>query len=512
MQPYMSVRFHILQVLFGCILIFRPADARQATISGSEPGYAGCVLAVCTIDNYISATDIKLGECTVAANGAFSVQIPCKSTQTVYMRLGVFKAHLCVEPGFDYEVKLPPRTDKTPEEAASPFFQYAKLYLSTIQVKDNRAQTIPSGSELNMQLMVFNSSFNPLYDQLAVDAARRKPVRTDSIISGFKQGIHPANSSYFNSYAFYRTGLLYYAAQQNGVKYISNMYFAKRPVLYDNEAYMELFNITYDKYFMYFGRSKAGEEIYTTINQEKSFSGLKRLLGQDGILPGDSLRELVIIKNICDEFYADRFSRQSLLLLLDSAIVQTKIERHKEIAGQVRSKITRLLRGFEPPVFSLYNQDSIPVTLQSYRGKYLYLMFCTTQNYVCISQYELLKNLYDMHGKWLQIAVVSADDSFAHMRDVRQKNRFQWDFLHIAGDPDILGKYDVRIFPTCYLIDPAGKLVLSPAPAAGDNIEWTLYQELQNKKLWDEYVKKGWIVDQKRTDKRFELDLGVPSP
>jgi len=221
---------------------------------------------------------------------------------------------------------------------------------------------------------------------------------------------------------------------------------------------------------------------------------LKRLLAQDGVLPSDSLRELVILKNIHDEFYADRFSRGALLHMLDSAIVHTKAVRHKEIAGEIRSKITKLLRGFEPPDFELYNQDSTLVSLRDYRGKYVFLMFCTTQNYVCLQQYRLIEDLYRRHHKWLQIVVVSVDEHLSDMRSFREKSGYQWDFLHFANNPDILKNYDVRIFPTAYFINPEGKLVLSPAPTAEDRLERTLWQELNSIGLWQEYIRKGWIT------------------
>ena len=496
-----------LKVFFLVMLAFiNTSKAQQVTLSGSDPAYAGCVLTFYTIDNHFSNSEIKLGKCTVATNGDFTVNIPCRDARLIYTHLGVFHVRFFVEPGFSYEIKLPPRTDKSPEEMASPFFEEVTVWMHILSAKNSTGQQIAPETELNFRIYGFDGTFNPLYDQLAVDAAMKRPVaRIDSTINNFRKELPHTGNDYFDHYAFYRSGLLYYAAQRNGVKYISNAYFANKPLLYDNEAYMELFNTTYNKYFMYFGRT--GNDIYNVINGQASFSGLKRLLAQDGALPTDDLCELVILKNIYDEFYSDRFSRQALLCLLDSAIVQTKVERHKELAGEIRSKITKLLRGYEPPAFSLYNQDSALVTLQSYRGKYIYLMFCTTQNYVCLSQHELLEKLYQAHHKWLQIVVVSADEQLSDMSNFRQKNGYQWDFLHFANDPDVLKKYDVRIFPTCYLIDPDGKLVLSPAPAANDNLERTLFFELNGKGLWQEYIRKGWIEKPKNTDKRFELNF-----
>jgi len=488
------------------LMTFHQSAAQQVTISGNDSEYAGCVISFYAIDNYFCTSEIILGESTVATNGAFTVHIPCRDARLIYSRLGVFHVRFVIEPGFSYEVKLPPRIDKTPGEAESLFFEEVKVYMNILSVNDKKGQKVDPAKELNFLIYRFDEVFNPLYDRLAVDAVMKRPVtRLDSIINAFRKGLSSTGNRYSDYYTFYRSGLLYYAAQRGGVRYISNEYFANKPLLYDNEAYMELFNTTYDRYFMYFGRGN--DAIYETINRQGSFSGLKRLLAQDGTFPSDSLCELVILKNIYDEFYADRFSRGALLHLLDSAKVHTKIERHRQLAGEIRSKITKLLRGFEPPDFSLYNQDSALVSLQHYKGKYLYLMFCTTQNYVCLNQYELLEKLYKEHEKWLQIVVVSVDERLSDMRYFREKSGYRWDFLHFANDPDILKKYDIRTFPTNFLIDPEGKLVWSPAPDADDQLERKLWQELNSKGVWQEYIRKGLIYVPNEVDRHFNLDF-----
>ena len=475
------------------LMMFPPSTAQEVTISGNAAEYVGCVLTFYSIDNYFSNNEIKMAECTVPANGHFMLRFPCRDVRLIYTYLGIFQVRLFVEPGCNYEVMLPQRIDKLPEEAESPFFEEVPVKMNILSVSDSNGLKVAFEKELNFMIYKFDEIFNPLYDQLAVDAARRCPVAyLDASIHYFREQLPRTDNHYFNRYAFYRSGLLYYAAQRGGIKQISNEYFARQPVLYNNTAYMELFNATYDKYFMYFGRSV--DAIYEVINRQGSFSGLKRLLAQDGMLLTDSLCEAVILKNIHDEFYADRFSRRALLHLLDSAMVHTKIERHRELSGDIRSKITKLLRGFEPPPFELYNQDSTLVSLQDYRGKYVYLMFCTTQNYVCLQQYRLIEDLYRRHHKWLSIVVVSVDEHLSEMRSFRQKSGCQWDFLHFANDPDILKKYDVRIFPTGYFIDPEGKLVLSPAPAAEDQLERTMWLELNSIGLWQEYIRQGMIT------------------
>ena len=487
-DEFRKIMFSSVFILMLCATI----DAQQVTISGVEPEYAGCVLSFYAINNYFSNGEIELGECTIPVNGSFTISFPCSAPRLVYTRLGIYRVRFWVEPGFSYEVKLPPRIDKTPEEKESPFFEELTVLMNFLSVKNQKNEEISAEKELNFLIHSFDGIFNPLYDQLTMDAVRRRPVaRLDSAIRNFRERLPQTENSCFDQYAFYRSGLLYYAAQRSGTKFISNDYFVGKPALYDNEAYMELFNVTYDKYFMFFGRNN--DAIFEVINRQGSFGGLKRLLAIDGVLPDESLRELVILKNIHDEFYADRFSRGALLHLLDSAMVHSKIERHRVIAGEIRSKITKLLRGFDPPAFELLNHDSTMVSLQQYRGKYVYLTFCTTQNLVCLTQYQLLEDLYRRHHQWLSIVVVSLDERLSDMRSFRQKSGYQWDFLHYANDPDVVKNYDVRILPTGYFIDPEGKLVLSPVLADNDQLERTIWLELNAIGVWQEYIRKGWI-------------------
>jgi peroxiredoxin len=243
---------------------------------------------------------------------------------------------------------------------------------------------------------------------------------------------------------------------------------------------------------MYIGRTAENKVIYDIINTRHSYRDLKTMLQREGNLPNDSLLEVVALQNLYSEFYSNRFSRQGLLEVLEELISDTRVERYREIGQQMRAKLTHLLAGFAPPAFSLCNQDSVPVSLDHYRGKYVYLMFCTTQNYVCFKQYDVMKDLYDIHRRWLQFVVISADDSFAHMRDFRKRNGYQWDFLHTARQSSVVHDYDVRAFPAAFLIDPDGKLVAAPAPEA-TLLEHYLYVELNRKGLWNDYLRKGWI-------------------
>jgi peroxiredoxin len=298
------------------------------------------------------------------------------------------------------------------------------------------------------------------------------------IQSNFSNIQHP----YFKDYYNYRMGLLKFTSTRFKSKNISDNYFLNKPVLYDNPAFMELFNQVYDNYFVYFGRTKLGKVIYDDINASKSLSKLKATLDQDKVLANDALKELVILKGLHDGCYEMQFSRSSMLQILDSLINTTTVEKHRIIGKDIREKVTRLMVGYQPPPFKLLNQDSVWVSLNDFKGSYVYIFFCSTQNYACLKEFDQLKKLKEKHGDILKIITISFDDSLSDVRQFVAKSKYSWTFLHYGSQPEIIKEYDIRAFPTCYFLDKDGKLAMSPAPAPSEYFEEHLFKYLLSKK------------------------------
>jgi thioredoxin-related protein len=71
----------------------------------------------------------------------------------------------------------------------------------------------------------------------------------------------------------------------------------------------------------------------------------------------------------------------------------------------------------------------------------------------------------------VDVVVISVDDDPAQLKAFRDRERYQWHFLHYSYHPDILKQYDIKALPTYFLLDKEGKLLLSPAPSPLGNIE-----------------------------------------
>jgi peroxiredoxin len=457
--------------------------AEKIAIHGNSIEYKGVELTFYHYANQISDKEVLLASTKVDEKGDFELSFDVNQTEYIFCHTGVFFLYLFTEPGRQYTIKLPSRIEKKQEDILNPFFQELKvqLVITSFQSFGISTQELPD-QEVNYLIQSFDNFFDPFYAKYASNIYVKNDVREmDTAMHKIEATFGGIKNPYFQSYYTYRVGLLKFMSTRFKSRNISDNYFLNKPVLYDNPAFMELFNQVYEKYFVYFGRTKEGKVIYDDINTHKSLTRLKQTLAQNQVLANDTLKEFVILKGVHDGCYEMQFSREALLSVLDSLGMTTKIEKHRIIAKDIRDKVTRLLPGFAPPSFKMLNQDSTWVSLSDFKGSYVYVMFCTTQNYACLKEYEMIKKLYEKHGKLLKIITISFDEKLADTKLFARKMNYNWTFLHFGNQPAILKDYDIRTFPTYFLIDRDGKLALSPAPSPAENFEVYFFQQLRAK-------------------------------
>jgi peroxiredoxin len=443
----------------------------QVTISGNAPTYAGKEIVFKTFADPFTGDEKKIGTSKVGPDGDFSIVLPVDKTTYIFSHLGIFKGSMFVEPEKSYFILFPERKDKTQADLLNPFFEEVEFQFAVRNIQDN---------DLNFIVHSFNDAYSPYFRKFAGNIySKNNKAIVDSTINKLKNINPGTNNLFYKSYIDYRFGYLKHLAYQQKSKSISKELFQTKPILYDNPAYMELFNQVYNKYFYFFGKTNYGKKIFDDINTKKSYYLLSLNLKSDTIFTNDSLLELVVLKNIHDEFYSNNFSRSGLLAILDSLEAKTKIEKHKEIALLIHNKITRLMPGYPPPPFELFDQEGKLVKLSDFLGKYVYINFCSCSSYACIKEFDLLKQLKAKYKDKFQIVTIATDDSRETMTWFVSKNEFNWIFLHFANQPDILKDYDIRAYPTYFLIGPDGKLIYSPAASPSENFELFLFQAMR---------------------------------
>lgn len=455
------------------VCFFQLTQAGSTTLlSGCDSSYATLTITLNRQSDPVSNAEIVIGTCKVAPDGCFSLSFTLDEITQVFAYIGIYKIHLYAVPGKTYTIILPPRQDKKAEDFLNPYFSPTIVHLGTLQFEDG---------ELNTHIRMFNDSYLPYYNKHILKLnANADFSELDKDIARIEKPFSTSTDTFFNNYRKYRYGLLRYLAYQHKSKSISNDYFRDMPVLYNNLAYVELFNKVYDKYFYRFSNTEEGKVLGENITN-RDLGAIRKTLSSDEVLSNGDLLDLVILKCLHDEFYDDNYSRSTLLDVLDTLIKTEQTPQLVDAAKSIRGKVTRLLVGFEPPDFQLFDRDSNVISLQNLRGKYIYLNFCSCFSYTCMNEFLMLNTLYDKHKNILEIVTILIDNDKDVINSYLARSNYPWLFLHYGNQSSIISDYDVRAFPTYYLIDRNGKLAISPAPSPGDDFEARFFKLLRER-------------------------------
>lgn len=462
-----------LLMLLLCFASLASLYAGNVRISGCEAGYAGYKLSLRTYEEYITYQEKIVAEATADTKGCFSLEFQLEKTSLVFWHLGKYFVYLYAEPGKNYLISLPPRADKTEADRLNPYFTEEEVHLLPFN---------EDSLELNHLIARFDSIYGPYYGQYALSVySSPDPVSADAAVESILRHFNGISYPYFSDYIFYKTGILRCIASQYKARSLSAMYFRNHPVLFENPAYMELFHRIYDSYFSYFGRTDTGKAIYDVINRDQSYTTLRKILAVDDVFKGDTLRDLVILKNLHDEFYRNNFNRNAIIHVLDSFSMKGHVAMFRPVAANILKKVTRLMAGYSPPAFRLQDSQGNFKSLADFKGRYVYLNFCYCSSYSCLKEFEMLNTLYKKLKNYFEIVTVLADPTLQKVSDFLNQNDYSWTFLHYGQQPDILKDYDIRAFPTYFLIGPDGKLILSPAPSPAENFQQTLFNIMRSR-------------------------------
>lgn len=449
------------------------AAAQSVKISGQSKSYAGEEIVFYQYSDLITMAELEIGRCKADNNGAFNCLIKVTETTYIFSHLGIYRIYLFVEPGKTYNLALPERENKTESQRLNPFFRETDLFVGITNIDK---------SDINFLTNSFDLSFNEKFDLIIKDTYKGKTnINIDSLINTLESRYTQFSQSYFSTYRYYRYGLLKQLTYIQKTRSTSEHYFLNKPVKYNNTAFMELFNLVYDKYFIFFSRTEKGNAVFKNISQDKSYSALKKTLSTDDVLTNDTLKELVILKGLHDGFFDDKFSRSALLTILDSLYFTTKIPEHLVIAENIRTKVTHLLAGFVPAPFELYDTNGDLFKLDDFKGKYVYLNFCATSSYTCLQEFSILQKLYEKHKQLLEIVTICTDEDKMDITNLLKNTGYEWTFLHFGNKPEIVKDFDIRAYPTYFLIGPDRKLLLSPAPSPQEDFEVRFFKILRSR-------------------------------
>jgi len=96
-------------------------------------------------------------------------------------------------------------------------------------------------------------------------------------------------------------------------------------------------------------------------------------------------------------------------------------------------------------------------------------------------EYPFLQSFMEKHAAYLNVITVMVSEERGKLKNFMQRNGYTWKVLHYEGQPDIMNDYMVRAYPTAYLIDRNGLLLLSPATLPSEGFEQQLFRIMRSR-------------------------------
>jgi thiol-disulfide isomerase/thioredoxin len=455
-------------LFFLCFLLTFSLLAQEVSIRGVAKSYAGKEMVVFSYQDLITFTRQLLETDTVKPDGSFQLRFKIPSTQRIYLRCDHLKAPLYAEPGRSYEVIFPDKDS-------------SRLFNPNVEQTGDLNIRMTDTTSLNWLVMDFNARFDDFWNhnyQSFVIKQGRLPL------DSFKRAIHKHYSAfplspYFNSYIDYSIASTQVSTFESQ-NFLARDYLYNRKIDYSNNEYMTFFNQFFDKYFYQFALKPEGAAVYNILNDKGTWTDLLDALKPAKYLGNDTLRELVMLKGLFENYNNREFSQSRILKILEQVSGQSKIPTHRLIARNIIARFSMLKRGTPAPAFTLADKNEKMHSLSDFKGKYLYLTFGASWCTNCISESKYLEELEKKYP-YIQIVTIMTDDKIDDMKKLLKQNpKMNWTFLYGGGNEKLKHDYNLYAVPYYFLIGPDGKLLLSPAPGPYEGLE----------ELFDDIVKK----------------------
>lgn len=463
------------------------AFCQSTTVAGCSPYHACSELNFYEYKEGLFNTKNLIFKVSPDSSGYFNTDIKLKETKFLFIDEDEGLYYFYAEPGKSYYLNLTEVMKIHPERQKNPFSSAFTIHLP-VSPSENTASF--DSAEINTVIREYDEIFNPFYDNhilryLSPELSRAKLDSFLHVSAAIEQK-YP--DEYFQNYIFYKKGLLEFSISQFNMRDIIDRYFAGRAVLSNVPSYWDLFNIVFDKYFNYLNNDAEYKGLYLSMSEGK-YTELDSLLMKDPALKNDTIRGLVLLKELHEEFHSGNIPAGSIISLLDAIHEKSASEECRVLALTIKNKNTRLMAGSEVPDLWLTDLEGNVFNVSEIKGKLIYLGFCNLLLSECQKEFEYLKYYQNAFAGDLLIITVLENITDYNPEFLKEKLNYNWTIAR-SNDPDkALREYNVKALPFFYLIGYDGRFLESPAGLPSSGFERVIYQTV------NDYKKKGSLRD-----------------
>ncbi len=447
------------------------AHAAKTIIKGFVPGAENLTVRFYSWEDFISNRETLIASAPIDSTGHFTITLNVFDKQTItgFFRIMEFGSQeMYIQAGKTYEIEFNAFDYKDPNRVHIPL-------LSTVLLKFSFKNADPA--EVNQLIGAFNydlSSFLLKISGIDNGSPSRSLMRPpknkiDSFTASMDAKYQGFNNEFFRNYYIYSLANLRLNTYSASQTKLYNEYLYRKPLLYDNIAYMEFFSNFFTDFIYGVSNKIQPYDIVLNVNIRTNISGLIDSLGKDTLLKNEQLREAVLLLNIKDWYTSHTFKQDSLLKILEKYEAKTKFDIQGKIARNIHFMLTRFRSGSPVPEFSFRSLDNTLFTNDSLRGKYTYLLFFTTWSHPCLSELLVMEKLRQDWKDSIQFVAVSMDREALKWYYFMEENDFEFPVYHFDNDYQMAERLSLLSYPHCMMLNKQGQFIeyMAPSPSSG---------------------------------------------
>jgi len=435
------------------------AQPANVTIKGTATNGNGKVIQFFRYSDVISMNEVLLATDTIRDGKTFELSAYFNYPALVFLQVENYSQSFYVEPSRTYEINIP-TFDWNIDEKENIYLAGEALPVLFLNLPAN---------DINYSIARFDSVAAVLlqkYSRSLDKRYRAKRTYVDTLIMEIEKNVSETDNQFFNRYRQYKLAEIRFAFGYETRKKMVDKYIAQKPIMYYDENYMSLFCSIYSHVISKGMKNVPIERLSEWIDNLDVHTYIDSI-GTNEILRNEQVRELAAIIALKESYYDFRnYNSTSVIEMLKRLVSNTKFKEHKPIVDNLVKNFERAQDAATSKVaVELPDADKNMVSLDKFRGKWIYLSFVRVGEPSSLSEIETMAHFYDTITKTcdLDFVTISCDREFQKfyhfLRNSKNSEKYtRWTWLHFNNNFELLRQFSVYTYPRFVLIDPEGKI------------------------------------------------------
>jgi hypothetical protein len=246
-------------------------------------------------------------------------------------------------------------------------------------------------------------------------------------------------------------------------------------------AFLQLFEKLFNKRLSLDSKSSKGKNLQAAVGKEDLGFLFNYIQTQYKLTP--PFRDFVCLKLLYDGFYSGEFPKNQLIKMIDSpAFSQNKNVQIQNYSKSISQKIKHLLPGTLAPVICLNTLQEEKRCSNSNTQKFKYLVFADVEMVVCKEHLKYLSKINERFSNQLEIFVIFKNTGKNGIQTFVDENKITG--IPMLDNENKFSKdYQIKTFPTCFLLDEKHQVVFSETKAPLNGFEQQFATFLQHERF-----------------------------